>query len=104
MASGAQSAETFAASSSYQTSRPAVIATAAPVRLTTITLATTGARASASSQLAFSGTVLPPRRPSSLVMTMRLSQSVMRWARLSGAKPPNTTECTAPMRAQASMA
>ena len=30
--------------------------------------------------------------------------SSMRPARLSGEKPPNTTECTAPMRAQASMA
>jgi hypothetical protein len=28
----------------------------------------------------------------------------MRAARLAGAKPPKTTECTAPMRAQASMA
>lgn len=30
--------------------------------------------------------------------------SVMRWARASAEKPPNTTECTAPIRAQASMA
>ncbi|MNL02632.1 hypothetical protein D3C87_1231450 [compost metagenome] len=27
----------------------------------------------------------------------------MRWARLTDANPPNTTECTAPIRAQASM-
>ena len=33
-----------------------------------------------------------------------LSQSRMRPAKASGEKPPNTTECTAPMRAQASMA
>ncbi len=59
---------------------------------------------SASSTLAFSGTFLPPRRPSSAVMTMLESQSWMRPARLSGEKPPNTTECTAPMRAQASIA
>ena len=30
-------------------------------------------------------------------------QSSMRVASSFGAKPPNTTECTAPMRAQASM-
>jgi hypothetical protein len=29
--------------------------------------------------------------------------SSMRWARLTEAKPPNTTECTAPIRAQASI-
>jgi hypothetical protein len=47
---------------------------------------------------------LPPRRPSSAVMTSFDSQSSMRPARLSGEKPPNTTEWMAPMRAQASMA
>jgi hypothetical protein len=31
-------------------------------------------------------------------------QSLMRVASSLGAKPPNTTECTAPIRAQASMA
>jgi hypothetical protein len=31
-------------------------------------------------------------------------QSSMRWARLSGEKPPNTTEWIAPIRAQASIA
>ena len=65
---------------------------------------THGQRFSASSALAFSGTVLPPRRPSSAVMTQLESQSWMRSARLSGEKPPNTTEWIAPMRAQASMA
>ena len=35
---------------------------------------------------------------------MRLSQSWMRPAMLSGEKPPKITECTAPIRAQASMA
>ena len=47
---------------------------------------------------------LPPRRPSSAVITTAESQSLMRPASESGEKPPNTTECTAPIRAQASMA
>ena len=54
--------------------------------------------------MAFSGTFLPPRRPSSAVMISLLAQSAMRSAIELGAKPPNTTEWIAPMRAQASMA
>ncbi|MNL69457.1 hypothetical protein D3C87_1943210 [compost metagenome] len=54
--------------------------------------------------MAFSGTRLPPRRPSSAVITKREAQSWMRPAIESGEKPPNTTEWIAPIRAQASMA
>ena len=60
-----------------------------------------GQEASAASVLAFSGTVRPPRRPSSAVMTSVEAQSMMRPARASGEKPPKTTEWIAPMRAQA---
>ena len=80
------------------------MATSPPVRRTTMTVSTLSHFFSASSTFAFSGTLRPPRRPSSAVMTMRHFESSMRWARLSGEKPPNTMECTAPMRAQASMA
>jgi hypothetical protein len=65
---------------------------------------TLGHFASAVSVLALSGTLRPPRMPSSAVMTQFESQSWMRPIRLSGEKPPNTTEWMAPMRAQASMA
>ena len=58
----------------------------------------------AASVLAFSGTLRPPRRPSSAVMTTLEPQSSMRPASDSGEKPPNTTEWIAPMRAQASIA
>ena len=58
----------------------------------------------AASVLALSGTLRPPRRPSSAVMTTFDLQSSMRPASESGEKPPNTTECTAPIRAQASIA
>ena len=69
-----------------------------------ITVVTSGQRVRARSTLRFSGTIRPPRRPSSAVMTTRESQSWIRPAMESGEKPPKITECTAPMRAQASMA
>ncbi len=78
--------------------------TLAPVRRTTITLLTISlAMSQAASVLALSGILRPPRMPSSAVTTQVDSQSVMRPASESGEKPPNTTEWTAPMRAQASM-
>ena len=40
---------------------------------------------------------------SAVTMTFGFASS-MRVARLAAAKPPNTTECTAPMRTQASIA
>ena len=101
---GGQSVEAAATSSWYQRSRPASQATAPPVRLTTSTFFTVGQVLSAASALTFSGTLRPPRRPSSAVMRKLDSQSWMRLARLSGEKPPKTIECTAPMRAQASIA
>jgi len=103
---GAHSAGAAATSSWYQRSRPASQATAPPVRRTTTTRFTPGILplAMALSTLALSGTFLPPRRPSSAVMTRLDWQSSMRPISDSGEKPPNTTECTAPMRAQASIA
>ncbi len=97
---------TSSAASWYQTSRPGSMFTAPPVRRTTTTwsTSTSPSLAMAASTLAFSGTLRPPRRPSSAVMTTLEPQSRMRPARLSGEKPPNTTECTAPSRAQASIA
>ena len=81
------------------------MSTAAPVRLTTTTpVDAAGLGDRGIDPLAFSGTFLPPRNPSSAVMTTLDLQSVMRWARLSGEKPPNTTEWMAPIRAQASIA
>ena len=104
ISSGGQSPGTLDAASWYQTSRPSAQSILPPVRFTTTTLFTFGHFFSASSVFAFSGTLRPPRSPSSEVTTMVESQSTMRPASASGEKPPNTTECTAPMRAQASMA
>ncbi len=50
-----------------------------------------------------SGIFLPPRRPSLAVTTMRQRASTMRSRNDSALKPPNTTECTAPIRAHASI-
>jgi hypothetical protein len=63
-----------------------------------------GVLSRALSILAFIGTLRPPRIPSSEVMTRLQVASRMRSFSESGEKPPNTMECTAPMRVQASMA
>jgi hypothetical protein len=60
--------------------------------------------ASASSTIAFSGSALPPRICSSAVMTATAPVSAMRSRKLCAEKPPKTTECVAPIRAQASIA
>ena len=95
---------TMAAASWYQTSRTGSMATFPPVRRTTTTWSTPPTRSMAVSTLALSGTLRPPRRPSSAVMTSLDWQPSMRPASASGEKPPNTTEWMAPSRAQASMA
>ncbi len=77
------------------------MATAALVRLTTMTEVTPPTLSQATSTLALSGILRPPRRPSSAVTTQVDLQSSMRPAIESGEKPPKITECTAPMRAQA---
>src|ERR1700693_4497049 len=74
--------------------------TAPPVRRTTTMDCTPPAFSAASSALALSGTLRPPRKPSSAVtMTVDLA-SLMRPASESGEKPPNTTEWAAPVRAR----
>ena len=75
-----------------------------PVCRNISTLTSGGHFSSALSAFTLSGTARPPRRPPSEVMISFDSAPLTRSARLSGEKPPNTTECGAPMRAQASMA
>ncbi len=90
-------------SSWYQKSRPGSMSTTFCVRETTMQLSTVGHSRSASSAIALSGMMRPPRRPSSAVMSILQAQSWMRsrsdWAE----KPPKTIEWIAPMRAHASM-
>ncbi len=104
ISSGGQSGDASAHTSSYQTSRPSCMFTSPPVRLTTITVSTLGQSFRASSVLALRGTFLPPRKPSSAVMTQFESQPIIRADKLSGENPPNTIEWTAPIRVQASIA
>ena len=106
MRSGSQCAGCASTTASYQRSRGICMSTAPPVWRTTSTVSTelVPGSASAASTFALSGTFLPPRRPSSAVMTSLLPQSPTRSAIEFGANPPNTTMCTAPMRAQASIA
>ena len=74
------------------------------MRRTVSTVCTLGQSANATSAFSLSGTVRPPRTPSSAVMSVWQSESRMRSFNDWGEKPPNTTEWIAPMRAQASMA
>src|SRR5690606_35570255 len=94
--SGGQSGEAEAMASWYQTSRSEYQWMSPPVRRTTTTFSTvsTPGCVRASSTLDLSGTVRPPRRPSSAVMTSFEPESMIRLARESGEKPPKTTECT----------
>ena len=80
------------------------MSTAVLQRLKTMHFSTVGDFASASSTFALSGTTLPRRQPPSAVMTSFDLASLFRSATASAENPPKTTECIAPMRAQASMA
>ena len=63
-----------------------------------------GVAAMAVSAAGLSGTTAPRRFPPSAVTRTFASASRMRSWRASDEKPPNTTECGAPIRAQASIA
>ena len=78
--------------------------TSSPLRCATTTLSIEGVSSRASSALAFKGVTLPPLGPPSAVTRTFASQSLMRSRRESAEKAPKTTECGAPMRAQASIA
>jgi hypothetical protein len=58
----------------------------------------------ASSTACLTGAVLPRRRAPSAVMSAVACDTSIRSRTADGAKPPNTTLCGAPIRAQASMA
>ena len=75
-----------------------------PVRRSTTTFSMVGVPETASSAFFFSGTTLPARHPSSWVIRTLASASLIRSRRASAENPPNTTECAAPSRAQASIA
>ena len=77
--------------------------TSPSVRRATSTVSTRDIPSMARSTVRLRGTRLPPRRPSLAVTTTLQWASTMRSRSDSAENPPKTTECTAPMRAQASM-
>ena len=102
--SGGQCASTSASASCSQRSRPSTHATSWPVRRTTRTRGSSAVCRSAWSTLSLRGVTRPPRGAPSAVTTTLAPQSSIRLASASGEKPANTTEWTAPIRAQASIA
>ena len=104
IASGGHCAGAFAMASCHHTSRPRFISTFSPVRRTTTTCPIDGVSASDASAFCLSGTTAPRRYPPSAVTRTFASASRMRSRSASELKPPNTTPCTAPIRAQASIA
>ena len=90
--------------SCHQWSRPSVHGVSCPVRRTTSTLFTSGVSVSASSTAGLSALAAPRRYPPSAVITSVAAQSMIRLRSASAEKPPKTTVCGAPSRAQASIA
>ena len=103
-ASGSHASEQSATASWNHTSRPSRQATAFFVRRTTTTDFTPSRPSMASSTCGLSGSTLPRRQPPSAVITHVQPPSTMRSRRDCALKPAKTTECGAPMRAQASIA
>ena len=95
---------TLLISSSHHTSRPWVMETGVRVCVDTITFSTEGHVVTASSTTDLSGITLVPRYAPSQVTTTLACASLIRSAMDWALNPPNTTECTAPIRAQASTA
>ena len=74
------------------------------MRLTTSTCSIEGVSFTASSVFSFIGAGLPRRNCPSEVMSSLHAASSMRALSAPGENPPNTTLCSAPSRAQASIA
>ena len=73
-------------------------------RLKTTTCSIEGEPFTASSASRFNGTICPRLNPPSAVISTLAWASLIRSRSASAEKPPKTTECTAPIRAQASIA
>ena len=105
-ATGGQSSLWRSTMSCHHTSRPGAMVTSAwsPSRRTTSTCSIDFDAVTASSAAPLRLAGLPRRQPPSAVMSTFAPASSMRPARASELKPPKTTVCGAPIRAQASMA
>ena len=110
MASGAATSAASSMSRCHQWSRPSCIfandsSPSPPARRrTTTTLWMEGQSSSASSAKRLRGSTWPRRYPPSAVMSATARASLIRSRSDSAENPPNTTEWTAPIREQASIA
>src|SRR5215211_6014100 len=103
-ASGSHSSSAASSASWYQMSRPSFISQSAFVFCTTNIRSSESRSPSVSSTCCLTGAVLPLRRAPSTVTSALAFETSMRSLTDSTLKPPNTTLCGAPMRAQASIA
>eukprot|EP00419_Tripos_fusus_P026991 CAMPEP_0172708044 /NCGR_PEP_ID=MMETSP1074-20121228/50326_1 /TAXON_ID=2916 /ORGANISM="Ceratium fusus, Strain PA161109" /LENGTH=112 /DNA_ID=CAMNT_0013530931 /DNA_START=127 /DNA_END=465 /DNA_ORIENTATION=- len=101
--SGSQYGRMADARSMSQTSRPGFMVTSPPVRLSTKQVVTKSQASIASSQTFFNGITFLPRIPSSAVTMIALLASKIRSFKEDAEKPAKTTECTHPIRQDASM-
>ena len=77
--------------------------TSCSVLFTTTTLSINSVSSNELSTFSFRGTISPLLHAPSAVITTFASASFIRSASASAENPPNTTECTAPILAQASI-
>ena len=87
-----------------QMSRPSFIVTSVLVLLATKTVSTQGHFSKASSTIPFKSTDLFPLNPPSEVITILHSESLILAETADAEKPAKTTECIAPILAQAKTA
>ena len=103
--SGSHKLSADSIASCHQTSLPSIISVGLPVLLTTRTFSIDGVFLRASSAFFFIGiSVFMPLTPASCVTKTLHSESLILDSKLSGEKAPKTTECTAPILAQANSA
>ena len=102
--SGSQTGSAAATASCQSTSRPSSIAQPVSQRLTTTTCSRPGRSGRMPSTFSFIGIGAPRRRVASAVTSALASETSMRSFSDDAEKPPKTTLCTAPIRAQASIA
>ena len=102
--SAGHSSSAASSSSWYQWSRPSCISQSSPVDCTTMIDSSESRSAISSSTSGLTALVLPLRRAPSAQISALASETSIRSLTEPGEKPPKTTLCIAPMRAQAIMA
>ena len=99
--SGSQVVSALSNNGCSHSSRPSFMVMSASVRLVTSTVFTPSQDSNALSTIPFKSIVFFPRKEPSAVITILQSESLIRVANAFEENPANTTECIAPIRAQA---